>query len=328
MEVGRAAELLGGGLRVAVGSAVSPIANASAASASAWPLVPAIRVSASAQRCAHSRSPRCAKKPRRPAQRRHAHSGGPRCVSHSVISERANATASASRRPRAAATRASPVTLSIVMWKWLACVARRDGRRRAAAAPTRSLPCRRGWRRSVPRHPHGRALGDQLAATSSAPRPLAALAQHVDHAGDAGELASPPRSSVRQMPSAVSSASCGAAVVGRLVEHHAEPLVELGRDRDQVCSSASARPRRHGSRPCAVVAAGAVAALRCPSARIAQVEPPGGSPPRGRAACASSIASPCWACQRGAGWRGRGARPPPRAGRPWRRRPRPRPGAR
>ena len=82
-------------------------------------------------------------------------------------------------------------------------------------------------------HPDRRAGVDQFAAQLTGACPLAALAQHVDEAGDAGELGADVLAGPAEAERGVQR-FLGAAVVGGVVEDHAEALVELGRDRRQV----------------------------------------------------------------------------------------------
>ena len=116
-------------------------------------------------------------------------------------------------------------------------VANRGGDR----ARGREHPARRGQLplESVDRadqalgHPDRRAGVDQLATQLAGARPLAALAQHVDEAGDAGELGDDVLAGAAEAERGVQR-FLGAAVVRGVVEDHAEALVELRRDRRQV----------------------------------------------------------------------------------------------
>ena len=74
---------------------------------------------------------------------------------------------------------------------------------------------------------------DQLPAEPQRLRPLAALAQHVDDAGHAGNLGARLVDGAAELQGGVER-PLGAAVVGRVVEHDAQPLVQLGRDGRQV----------------------------------------------------------------------------------------------
>jgi hypothetical protein len=82
-------------------------------------------------------------------------------------------------------------------------------------------------------HPD-RGLGvDQLAPQLLGPRPLAALAQDVDEAGDAGDFGAGVAVGAAEVEGGVERL-LGAAVVGAVVEDEAEPLVELGGDGGEV----------------------------------------------------------------------------------------------
>ena len=85
----------------------------------------------------------------------------------------------------------------------------------------------------------------------------------------------------------------GAAVVGRLVERHAEALVELGRDRGQVVLERQREAAAHRLEPALVVAV--LGASPCPRARRRGSAGRCGRRPRPARARprASSIASPC-----------------------------------
>ena len=94
-------------------------------------------------------------------------------------------------------------------------------------------------------HPDGRARSRSGRGPSSGPGPVAALAQHVDQAGHAGELR-PGSSPVRHSSRAVSSAASARAVVGAVVEDQAEALVELRGHRGQVVLQRQREPGPHG----------------------------------------------------------------------------------
>ena len=79
-----------------------------------------------------------------------------------------------------------------------------------------------------------RRLGlDQLLAELRRPRPLAALAEDVDEAGDAGDLGPGVSVGAAEVERGVER-FLGLAVVGAVVEDEAEPLVELCCDRGEV----------------------------------------------------------------------------------------------
>ena len=173
-------------------------------------------------------------------------------------------------------------------------VARRDGERRGEQPPRRAsaAPRRRGWRRAGPRR-RRRSCRSAIISRHMrvAPRPLAALAQHVGHARHAGADRVRVRARPAQRQRGVERL-LGAAQVGRLVQRHAEALVELGGDRGEVVLErereavadeleARRRSRRAWRAPCP----------RCPARGCAGRRGPARSASR-LAACAISTASP------------------------------------
>ena len=125
------------------------------------------------------------------------------------------------------------------------------------------------------RDEHRGTVADQLAAHLRRAAPVAAVAQHVDHARHAREL----RAGVA---AGTAEVECGgerilrAPVVGRVVEHDAEPLVELCRDRREVVLEREREPAAHDLQSLAVLAVLRGGEPLDPERADAQVEPPRG----------------------------------------------------
>ena len=261
VQLDRAGELIGGGVRRRPRAARSrAIACASAASASAWPVAGRIRgerLGTGVRARAVARGGEVHGRPAQPPERvvvvvavlpagEHRAAALPRLVvgalrggdarqrrgrvdRHVVVAERATR-----RRARTSSSRRAGAELAL----------------EGVDAPEQALG-----------DVDGGAGGDQLAAHPRRARPVAALAQHVGHARDAGDLGACVRARSGTAPSAVSSASSARAVVGRLVQRDAEALVELGGDRREVVLEregeaaadrlqAARRSRRASRAPC------------------------------------------------------------------------------
>ena len=191
-----------------------------------------MRVSASVHACAPSRSPWAAKCDGRPAQRRErvvvVVAGLPALEHGPAALPRLGDVALGGRDAR---ERRGRVDDHVVVR-----VARRDGERGGEQAPRGRVagPRRRGWRRAGPRRRRPcvppAIISRHIRVRA---RPVAALAQHVGHARHAGADRVRVRARLAQLQRGVERL-LGAAEVGRLVERHAEALVELGGDRGEV----------------------------------------------------------------------------------------------
>ena len=113
---------------------------------------------------------------------------------------------------------------------------------------------------------------DQLAAELQRLRPLPALAQHIDHAGHAGDLGARLIRGAAELEGAVERL-LGAAVVGRVVEHDAQSLVELGRDRREVVLEGEREAGAHGLQSLLVLAPLGLRHSLEPERASPQVEP-------------------------------------------------------
>ena len=214
-------------------SAVSPIACASARERVRVPVAEAMRVSASAQACAPARSPRRARKPAAQLQAPDrvvvVLAVLPALEQRAAVLERPRR-----GRPRPRRRRPAPAVVSTHMLKCPtgADVASDEASSRRAEP---SLP----WKPWIGAE---QALGDPdrgvrwRSARGSAPRRATTRrARAARRRGRSRRPTSVPGSpSTWHSPSASSSASSARAVVGRVVEHHAEALVELGGDHGEV----------------------------------------------------------------------------------------------
>jgi hypothetical protein len=113
--------------------------------------------------------------------------------------------------------------------------AHRAGQRAGEQPPRRAVLALVGVDRAeqAAGHERARVAGEHLAADLLRPAPLAALAQHEREAAHAGAERRGVRVGATQLQRGVERL-LGGRVVGRLVERHAEPLVELGGDGRQV----------------------------------------------------------------------------------------------
>ena len=227
---------------------------------------------------------------RGPAERPRPRSGGPRCAPSAPAASGSDARPRSSS-PSAAATHASAAVPSTIMLKWSSWVATESDEESSRRAE-RSLPWK-AWIAPIrpSATPDGPVLGDQVASDRAA-RAATRRARAARRSCRSGRAARCPASGAgRQRSSAVSSVSCGPAVVGDVVEHDAEPLVELGRDRRQAVLERQGEPGLHGLEPALEVAPRRE--RRRPPARAPgpQVDAARAARPRRRRPAATSIAA-------------------------------------